>query len=60
MFSRASVKYSVGGGGSASGLGRVHPSGQTPPEMATVADGMHPTGMHSYYRVPTFLSHQIP
>ena len=39
---------------SASGLGRVHPSGQTPPrqtppEMATAADGMHPTGMHSYY-----------
>ena len=25
----------------------VHPQGRHPPEMATVADGTHPTGMHS-------------
>ena len=31
--------------------GGVHPSlpGQTPPEMATAADGTHPTGMHSCF-----------
>ena len=32
--------------------GQTHPPGQTPPgetlpKMATAADGMHPTGMHS-------------
>ena len=29
-------------------LGR-HTPGQTPPKMATAADGTHPTGMHSCY-----------
>ena len=35
-----------------------HPPGQTPfPEMATAADGMHPTGMHSWLDcVSTYMS----
>ena len=33
--------------------GRHHPPGQTPPphEMATAADGRHPTGMHSCFDI---------
>ena len=48
MFSQACVKISVHGGG-------VYPSMHwcrhpTPQQMATAADGMHPTGIHSCFK----------
>ena len=32
--------------------GCTPPLADTPPEMATAADGMHPTGMHSCFHIP--------
>ena len=62
MFLHLSVIMSTGGGAvwqtphpGRHPLCRHQPPGQTPlsrypPETATAADGMHPTGMHSCYR----------
>ena len=63
MFLHLSVSHSVHGGGGGEGVPEQEPPGTryTPPgpgipprqvhpsqQTATVADGTHPTGMHSY------------
>ena len=62
MFLHLSVSHSVHRGVSAPVHVGIHTPGQTPPwvdtpcpvhagiYMATAADGLHPTGMHSCYR----------
>ena len=70
MFSQACVKNSIHRGGGVHPPGQTppeqtpplyrHPRADTPPhppgQMATAADGTHPTGMHSCYQLYRFFT----